>query len=518
MAAERGEGEVEEPETKFFPLLEQVVRWGKPSPPRELGMFGRNEAQPGLYIEIPLGNISSIHSAGRNTHGHGLCQELLAQHPPPLDTIPCHFRKSAQKPAVNLCNCYARRRGFAVQRKHAYSVVRNNLFCFRGDSNGVLKLPYAESLVAAARDHFTFLSTSEPTGGPAVEGRLSDLENGLRRTAERPCPKKKSQPCRRPFSDLALGKDGPPECRPVVAQHALQAGVSAATLAEVGRLGHFGPVQPLAGKPPVEELVFSEEENDDGWYCRPSRESSEPDVKGPEKDALREKAAQSKNAESGSAKDTMNYGKSKAGALRSSGVAADKSRAHLSRAQAALDGGLGAQQRSTWHLSDCCDSSRLVGAPIASASLSFINQECLGSGDARTKEAWARAGLVLAQIDQQACDRGNWLLAGELSLEPAPPLHAFQGHVPPETWEVPHSRLMDPRWFELMLSKLKDYADFQEKKIKLNNPSSSSRGRDNPMRKVEPKKPAKGGGEDGKMGKTPAAADVIAPPSQSQEN
>ena len=111
---------------------------------------------------------------------------------------------------------------------------------------------------------------------------------------------------------------------------------------------------------------------------------------------------------------------------------------------------------------------------------------------ARTEEARARAGLALAQIDQQACER-DWLLAGELSLEPAPPLHAFQGHVPPETWEVPHSRLGKP-----------------------NNPSSSSRGRDNPMPKVEPKKPAKGGGKDGKKGKTPA--DVIAPPSQSQEN
>lgn len=45
--------------------------------------------------------------------------------------------------------------------------------------------------------------------------------------------------------------------------------------------------------------------------------------------------------------------------------------------------------------------------------------DCLRGG--RHEEARARAGLALAQLDQQACDRGSFLLASEVSLESAPP-------------------------------------------------------------------------------------------------
>jgi hypothetical protein len=98
--------------------------------------------------------------------------------------------------------------------------------------------------------------------------------------------------------------------------------------------------------------------------------------------------------------------------------------------------------------------------------------------------------LALAQIDQQSCDRGNWLLAAELSLEPAPPAHSFQSHVPPESWETPHTKLIDPRWFELMLSKLKDFADYQEKKLKLSSPGGG-KGKEQPTQpaaKAAPKR------------------------------
>lgn len=91
--------------------------------------------------------------------------------------------------------------------------------------------------------------------------------------------------------------------------------------------------------------------------------------------------------------------------------------------------------------------------------------DCLRGG--RVEEARARACLALAQLDQQAIDRGNFLLASELSLESALPYSAFSGHSLPETWEAPHSKLVDPRWMDLFMHRLREVADFQEKKLKL---------------------------------------------------
>ena len=101
-------------------------------------------------------------------------------------------------------------------------------------------------------------------------------------------------------------------------------------------------------------------------------------------------------------------------------------------------------------------------------------------------------------LDQQSCDAGSWLLAGELSLESPPPMSSFQNHQPPAPWELPHSRLVDPRWFDLVMSKVKDLADFHEKKAKLG--SSMGRGSKateevQPAPKAKAKAKAKGGGK-----------------------
>ena len=69
-------------------------------------------------------------------------------------------------------------------------------------------------------------------------------------------------------------------------------------------------------------------------------------------------------------------------------------------------------------------------------------------------------------------------MSGELTLEEAPPIHSFANHQLPESWESPHTRLVDGRWLELIMAKLKDIAEFQEKKAKLT-----------PSKKVEEVKP-----------------------------
>lgn len=83
------------------------------------------------------------------------------------------------------------------------------------------------------------------------------------------------------------------------------------------------------------------------------------------------------------------------------------------------------------------------------------------------EEARARACLLLCQGDQLSIERGSWLVAGELSLEEPPPLAAFHNHPLPTESEPPYSRLVDPRWMDLVLYRLNEFDSLQEKKKKL---------------------------------------------------
>ena len=102
--------------------------------------------------------------------------------------------------------------------------------------------------------------------------------------------------------------------------------------------------------------------------------------------------------------------------------------------------------------------------------------DCLRAG--KVEEARARCMLLLAQGDQLSIDRGSWIVASELALEPAPPMASFAQHNLPTESEPPYTRLIDGRWFDLFLQKLQDYDTLTEKKKKLGAkriaPASSS--------------------------------------------
>jgi len=104
--------------------------------------------------------------------------------------------------------------------------------------------------------------------------------------------------------------------------------------------------------------------------------------------------------------------------------------------------------------------------------------------------------------DQLSIDRGQWVLAGEISLEDPPPISVFSSHTLPTELEAPYSRLLDARWVDLFLHKLHDYDLLNEKKKKL---TFRKRGEDDssaPSTSVpDPKKPPKKGGGKGKDGK-----------------
>eukprot|EP00435_Cladocopium_sp_Y103_P014703 s4063_g3.t1 len=407
---------------------------------------------------------------------------------------------------------------------------------FPVDTNGLQLLPFAESLVAAARDHFTFLSLSEapPTGG-GMENRLKVVEDGLGKLqstldaflAQQSSAKSKEAVRKRPSAlrgkgEAASGLD------PLVARNALQAGVTPDALSQIAKLSAVGAAPKSKARAPEAEDELSSDEEEEGDAASVDG-SADPMVRAVTQMSKvlkelhsdkREKKAKTLDnildrAESGSTKDTLSYGKSRAGALRSlqallksNPVLIYQELERRLQEDWELNGVQPGLQSSTVSARGWVEyRSRISAYPssIRSAWALAGIWDCLRAN--KIEEARARAGLALAQIDQQSCDRGNWLLAAEISLEPAPPSHSFQNHVPPETWEVPHTRLIDPRWFELMLAKLKDFADFQEKKQKLNSSSSAPRPKEASPAKPEPKKNAKGGGKEGKKGK-PQAADA----------
>ena len=85
----------------------------------------------------------------------------------------------------------------------------------------------------------------------------------------------------------------------------------------------------------------------------------------------------------------------------------------------------------------------------------------------RVEECQARLALLLAPLDQVACDRGQWLIASEFSLEQTPFFSSFSRHTPPDFQECPHSRILDGRWVDAVMYRVKELDDFAERKAKL---------------------------------------------------
>ena len=91
--------------------------------------------------------------------------------------------------------------------------------------------------------------------------------------------------------------------------------------------------------------------------------------------------------------------------------------------------------------------------------------DCLKNQD--YDQARARCCLSLAAIDQSAMDAGNWTLAQEFLLEVPPPYGSFAHRRPVEAGEQQSTRLVDERFLEVMMWRLKDRDSFHESKKRL---------------------------------------------------
>lgn len=410
---------------------------------------------------------------------------------------------------------------------------------------GVYVLPYAQALVAVARDHFTFLSAESgiaPPGldpVPGLQQRVQQLEGaiaGIQEGIKELLNEKKTAP---PSALKAKPKTSAKQQRlpagvdQAVASQALQAGVSPQALAEMAAVLGL-PEKSRAD--PVRAAVAGESSEEEDGDALPDgglaengggSGSADPMVQALVKlTSIVDRMDQDKKtrgkgldrildrADSGlGASSSVSSSRTKAGALRAL-------QQLLVKDPKLIYQSLEKHLQEDWELGGA-QPGVLVNTITARGWLehrsriqsyqSAIRPAWIIAGiwdslrQNKVEEARARAGLGLAMLDQQGCDSGGWLIASEMSLESPPPYGSFLNHSPPSAWETPHTKLVDSRFFDLLVSKLKDLAEFHEKKGKLGG-NQKARTEDPPVKRPDPKKGGKGAGKKGNEAKETDAA------------
>ena len=394
---------------------------------------------------------------------------------------------------------------------------------FPVDELGMPKYPFAKALVAIAKDHFEFATADEPGVTPrpgradmelrmqAVEDVLKQLQAGIARLQPSAAPAPGRQGATAPASRKA-GADRsepqlelPPGLDPGVARQALQSGVSQTALGELAKIAGSGmhyrgpaPKRAARAQPPLDSEEEEQEEEaapGDAGSANPMEQavlqlsrivghlSKEKKIKADKTlEALLDRA-ESGGGWATEAKDSLGgSSRSKSAALRSLRrmllqkpemiYQALEQRMEEDWTQAGVAPGATTSSVTARGWLEQRSKIQSFQVPVRAAwSLAGV-WDCLRQG--RVEEARARAALGVASFDQLGIDKGSWLVAGELALEDAPPFSSFAAHRPLEHWESPHTKLVDERWLELILAKLRDIHDFQDKKQKLTSGSRRS--------------------------------------------
>eukprot|EP00438_Fugacium_kawagutii_P019951 Skav226914 [mRNA] locus=scaffold1147:32653:34984:+ [translate_table: standard] len=402
---------------------------------------------------------------------------------------------------------------------------------FPSDPRGLPLLPYGEALLAVAQDHYAFVSAESqaPQPQPDFERRLASVEENMSAMLQEirnfTAPKAVPLPPRRTAS-VGRAPTAPPGLDPHIAHQALAAGVSPAALQEIG--GLVQPARQVEAPLPVVRGISSDDDEEDphlgsgGGSADPMQQAvlGLSNLVTEMRKERKEKAGRGlegilDRVEHGSAKDGLGSSRTKSAALRSLQKLLTTNPKLL---YTAIEGNMqddwemGGQRMPGASITRISargwleHRSRIGGFPgtIRPAWLLCGIWDCLMSG--RHEEARARTALAVACYDQMACDKGSWLIPNEMTLEPAPPYAAFSRHCPPDAWEAQHTRLVDERWIDLMMSKLRDLAEYQEKRGKLTsgkarNDDAAAAASTTTAPKNENKESKKGKGKGGKKGK-----------------
>ena len=134
-------------------------------------------------------------------------------------------------------------------------------------------------------------------------------------------------------------------------------------------------------------------------------------------------------------------------------------------------------------------------------------QPSSGSGSRGKSSTWTSPMCARSNI---AVDRGQWILGAETLLEQAPPFASFSRHVPPEFGETPHSRLLDSRWVESMMHRVKELDDYAERRTKLGRRNLDAGKGNDKDKETEKDRKKPGGGGKGKKGGSSASTEEAA--------
>eukprot|EP00438_Fugacium_kawagutii_P022422 Skav224784 [mRNA] locus=scaffold428:252344:254481:+ [translate_table: standard] len=389
---------------------------------------------------------------------------------------------------------------------------------FPSTADGQTKWPYAKALIAVAQDHFEFAtatSQGQVDEQAALAAKVEQLEKQLQELLQ-PKAKARSTPPSRSAARPQAAAPLPPGVDPGVAQQALMAGMSPQALAEVGQVlrGQAAPGGPFRPPPPQQIDSDPEDEEDDllggdGGSQNPMELALVQLTKIVGKMNKDSKVKQDRSleglldrAESGSAmsKDalTSTGSRSKAAAYRALKKA-------LTHQPELIYTAIEERMQEDWATSSSLPGASAMQTVSARSWLEHRSRvqnyqssvraswQLTGIWDClrcqRYAEARARTALAVATWDQQAIDRGSWVVAAALGLEDNPPFSSFAGHRGLESFEEPHTKLVDGRFLDLVLARLKDLSEFQERKGKLSSAASSAAPKDDQHNEKEKDKP-----------------------------
>eukprot|EP00439_Symbiodinium_sp_Y106_P048495 s1593_g6.t1 len=111
--------------------------------------------------------------------------------------------------------------------------------------------------------------------------------------------------------------------------------------------------------------------------------------------------------------------------------------------------------------------------PIRNAWLLGGIVDAINNGE--TERAKAMALLGVAALDQAAID-GSWIIAAEVGLERSPPFSSFARPRVLDSFEAKQTKVLDPRWMGLLMSRLKERDSFHTAKRNLAQPAGSGQG------------------------------------------
>ena len=418
--------------------------------------------------------------------------------------------------------------------------------------DGELCLPNGQGLVDVAQEHFAFFSAEETelvadTGSESMESRMLKLEEAVSKIVvaleksdsmkpSRPGALRKPSPPHVSFASTPKGssssagasskkKSQPPfgHLDPGVVAAALQAGVDNESLQQMEQLimtnvkaKKVKDLNPQA-VPPGDPLSENEEMDEVLHVDSGQDNLGDPFAQTLSKLAgIMELLTEDKKKKSSSSKLDQALDAASSGGHDSLSLGSGKK---VSAARRALRTAFQEQPKEIYQTIERLLSEDLNSATLgpgmnpmdfnARAWVEFRSR--IGPYKAFAHSAWSTAGIIdslaggridwaraqacllLLQLDQAAADHGSWLLSAELSLEGLPPFTSLSQHQAPNQalGEQPYSRLLEPRWGEIILGYLREQDDFVQRRRNVGRSSKPKEEEDAADPKKKPKSKAK---------------------------